>query len=120
MFVIKLAILCFCVLFESCLIVNTSATDDCLERFIPKMNYYVSSWTLNSTYSLSTNHLTTVLLLTQVKTLQTSSDGACLFHSNFTNMSRVPPNVLKEVFQIRHRSVLDAVAHFWDRFAHRL
>ena len=44
-------ILCLCVIFYSCLVDSTSAID-CLERLVPKMTYYVSSGTLNSTRSL--------------------------------------------------------------------
>ena len=36
MFVIGLVILCFCVLFGSCLVVSTSAID-CLERLVPEV-----------------------------------------------------------------------------------
>ena len=52
MFVIELAVLCFCVLFGCCLVAVTN-TIDCLERSVSEMICYVSCVTLNSTHSLT-------------------------------------------------------------------
>jgi len=41
-----------CEIFVSCLVVSTSAVD-CLERLVSEVNHCLSSWTLNSTHSLT-------------------------------------------------------------------
>jgi len=43
LFVTGLVILCFCVLFGSCLVVSTSAIDS-LERPVPEITCYVKDW----------------------------------------------------------------------------
>jgi len=48
LFVIEL-VLCFYVLFGSCLVVSSSAIE-CLERLVPEMTGYVSSEMLSSTH----------------------------------------------------------------------